>query len=226
ATAAEVDSVRIFIAQSKLLDKNDPKKSILLYNASQKARKISNDSVKCKYFTKISFQLTNTTDTTQFRTLNREAFRLAERIKDSSCLSNLHWDLGDFFNNYAIRDSAFYHYSKAEKLFSALGENATSGKILRSMAWAQNSIGDYTGSDITAIRAIEKLKPLNNFVELRKCYSLLGDNAKLLNEYDRSLEYYNESLNYLRKTKGNSLRELSIKNGVGLVYQKKGEHDK
>mgnify|MGYP000076199488 CR=1 FL=1 len=226
ATSPNIDSVQIVLNKSNSLEKGDPKKSQLLHIASQKVRKIPNDTLKCKYFTEISLQLTYTNDTTQFRTLNREALRLAERIKDSSSISYLHWDLGDYFKKTAVSDSAFYHFNKAEKIFTAIGDNASSGIVLCSMAWAQNSIGDYTGSDITAIRAVEKLKPLARFDELSRCYSLLGDNAKLLNEYDRSLEYYNESLNYLRMAEENPLNELGIKNGFGLVYQKKGEHEK
>ena len=225
-TTTEEDSIRIWVDQSKVISKDNPKKSFLLNTASQKALLVSNDSLRCKYLSEISFQLLSSNDSLQFKTINRKALRLAESIKDSVCLSMLHWDLGDFFQNIAVRDSAYYHLAKAEAIYASLGNVENSGKLLYSMAKVQSLVGDFTGSNSTVIKAIQKLKPLESYRQLYYCYNLLADNAKLLNEYESSIAYYDETLQYLRKADMGSIQEQSLKNNIGLVYQKQGKHEK
>ncbi len=224
--AVKKDSVRIWIAQSKLKEVQEQAKSYLLNKAYNKTQKIENDSIKCNYFTELSFLLRKSNDSKLFQKINSEGLKLSKLLKDSICRSSLHWDLGDFYKNRAIRDSAFYHYNEANKIYTRLGDDFSSGRVLSAMARVQNEIGEYTGSEITTIKAIEKLKPLKQYKLLMNCYSNLGDVTKWLNEYDRSLEYYEESLVYLRKANMGALRELSYKNDLGLVYQKMGQHKK
>lgn len=226
AKSSELDSVRIWIAESKEKDVNVDGKLKLLQKAFNSAKTASTDSLECKYLTEISFSLTFLKDSLLFRQVNGEGLQLAKSIKDSMCLSSLHWDAGDFFKKNAVQDSAYYHYVEAEKIFTKLNDNFSSGSLLYLMARVQNNIGDYTGSEITTIKAIEKLKPLNKYRQLASCYDNLGDVTKLLNESDRSLEYYEQSLAYIKKADLGPLREQTYKNNIGLVYQQMGQYTK
>lgn len=225
-STTQIDSIDIWIAQSKGAEINALHKSNLLNKAYSGVNSISNDSLKCIYYSKLSYLLGRSEDSMLFQKVNSEGLRLSKKIKDSICLSSLNWDLADFFRTNAVQDSAYYHYVETEKIFTSLGDEFSSGQVLFRMARVQNSIGDYTGSEITTIRAIEKLKPLNKYRQLASCYDNLGDVAKLLNDFDRSLDYYNQSLVYLQKADLGPIREQTYKNNIGLVYQKMGQHQK
>lgn len=222
--STHTDSVQILLTAAKAKAISQEVKTSLLAKAYLKTKTLGSDSLKSKYFAKISFLYSRSNDSSRFRRINSEAMRASKKIKDSSALAYLHWDMADFYRyNAQKKDSAFYQLGRAEKIFNAIGNDTLSGDVLRRMAWIQNLIGDYIGSDITVTKAIKKLKPLNRFEDLRKCYFLMGDNAKLLNDFDKSLEYYNDALMYLRKNKPDPVKEASIKNSFGLVYQEKGD---
>lgn len=225
-SSTQIDSIRIWITQSQQKTIDNDSQSFLINKAYQGASAITNDSLKLKYFSELSTQLRNSEDSILFRKVNTAALQLSTTLKDSISLFYLHWDLGDFFKNRVVPDSAYYHYIEAEKGFSKLGEDFSSGGVLYMQAIVQNEIGDYTASEITTIRAIEKLKPLNKYRQLALCYDNLGDVTKLLNDYDRALDYYNKSLAYIQKADLGSLNVQSNKNNVALVYQKMGQHQK
>lgn len=225
--SSQTDSIKIWLTAADKDQISKTTMAVLSEKAYVQTKKLTNDTLKNKYLARLSILNIMSDESSKFRQINREAMLSAFKLKDSSGLANLHWDLGYFFDKKAIqRDSAFYHYNESEKIFSALGDKKSCGKILLQKAWLQNLTGDYTGSNITAIRAAKKLKSLNSYESLRNCYTLLGDNAKLLNEYEKSLEFYDESLNYLRKESPDPLKEIKLKNSFGLVYQKKGDHQK
>ncbi len=226
-TITKKDSVRLLIRQSKARGISKPFKTSKLNQAYEQASAVNNDSLKCKYYSEISLALSSSSiDSALFRKVNNAAIRLSEQTKDSVCLSNLHWDLGDFMNTNLVRDSAYYHYSLAEKLFSAIKDEASAGGVLISIARLQNSIGDYTGGEITAIKGLEKLKPLKKYRQIYECYNTLADISKLLQEYDRALEYYDEALSYMNKAGMKHNRKQRKKNDIALVYQKMGQHQK
>ena len=79
-------------------------------------------------------------------------------------------------------DSAYYHYAGAQKMYNALGDGYTSGRMLYNMAVVQSDVYDYTESEITAIKAIELLKPFNKYQQLYNCYNLLATVASGLQE--------------------------------------------
>lgn len=223
---AKTDSIQIWLDQSKVHNTPFEIKSYLLGKALEKASLLSNDSLKGKYFTQLSFQYLEFKDSINFRKVNHKAIQFNQKVKNSSALGEVHWDLAAFFNRYNIHDSAYYHYRKAQQTFEAMDNQLQSGQVLRRMAKVQSEIGDYTSSEATVIKAIEQLKPLNQYEELARCYDLLADNAKLLDEPKRALSHYDESLRYLEKAKVPPLKILTTKYNIALVYQKQGQHDK
>src|SRR5690606_15969710 len=117
-----------------------------------------------------------------------------------------------------------YHYSKAQKIYSALNNKFYSGRMLYNMALVQSDIKDYTGSEISTIKAIELLKPLNKYEQLYNCYNNLGVLSNALEEYDRALTYHQEALGYLKKVKEKDNLEQATENNIGVVYEGLGQH--
>ena len=174
------DSIEFLLNEVKADSVSEKEKSVLLEKAYGQAQKLTNDSLKNKYLKKLSFILRRNHDSSLFRRINKEAIHTSNKTNDSSSLAVAYWDLADFYRYRTVhRDSAYYQYGKAEKIYSNLGDEKNFGLVLISKAWVQNLIGDYTGSDLTITKAIKKLKPLNDFENLKRCYTLMGDNAKL-----------------------------------------------
>ena len=222
----QIDSIQLLLNKANQNYIPLSSKKQLLKNLRSKISTTDNNIQKSKYVTQLALILSKTTDSIGFRKTSSEAIALALQTKDSSNLAKAYENLGAFYEKHSIQDSAYFQYAKCEKILKALNEQERLGVLLIKMAIIQSNIGDYTGGEITAIKALEKLKPLDNYVELYRCYNVLADLARLLNEYDRAIGYYDNVLITLKKAELGSLREQSYKNNVGLVYQKKGDHKK
>ncbi len=225
-TATTIDSVQIWIQKSKAKGLKKEASRSFLEKALQRTKTLPNDTIKSNYYAKLSYPFLRTNDSAAFRAVNTAGRKLAKKVKDSTSLAEMHWDLSDFFNRNAVQDSSYYHYGEAEKIFDALGNDYSSGRMLYNMALVQSKIKDYTGSEISTIKAIEKFKPLNKYKNLYRCYNLLGIVTNSLKEYERGLEYYDEALVYLRMSGANDLIELGLKNNIGMVYKEQGQHQK
>lgn len=217
-----LDSIQYYLSQAN----NNPDSRGHLNKAYSFALRTTNDSLKSKYFSRLSYYSLSEGDSAQFRKSNKMALLFSEKIQDSITLANNHWDLASFLGDYAVEDSAYYHYSEAEKIFRALGDSFYSARMLYNMATIQSAVKDYIGSEINTIRAIELFKPLNKYENLYLCYNNLGSVTNALREYDRALEYYGEAKRYLNKLDPESDLKLSIYNNEGIVYQEMGQYDK
>lgn len=186
---------------------------------------LENDSLKTKVYSKLSLAYLMLNDSSNFRKTNSKTTELAIAVRDSLSLAEANWDLAEFYKMKAVSDSAYYHYSKAQEIFQFLERNSESATMLNNMAIVQAGIKDYTGSEITTIKAIEISQPLNDYQQLFNSYNNLGSVTKELKEYERALEYYNEALGFQKRLKEKNNLDLDIKNNIGVVYQEQGNFE-
>ncbi|HET8737500.1 MAG TPA: tetratricopeptide repeat protein, partial [Pricia sp.] len=220
----EIDSVYSLIALGRDMDLNPRERNSYLEKAWALADTIENDSLKTKVFSRLSLAYLRLPDSLKFRKTNRETRELALKADDSIVLAEAHWDLAEFYKNESVADSSYYHFSQAKNLYEALDMENETGTMLNNMAIVQEDIKDYTGSEITTIQAIEILKPLKNYVQLFHSYNNQGAVTANLKEYERSLEYYQEALEYQEKIPFENNLDLYIKNNIGVVYQERGQY--
>jgi signal transduction histidine kinase len=225
-TSVQNDSIDFLLDKKNSTSEENYKNN--LSRAFDLALKENKDSLKSKQFSKISYYYSILGDSLQFRLSNKIALTLSEKIKDSNSLANNHWDLAFFLEDNAVEDSAYYHFSRAEKIFKALKNDYNAARVLYNMALVQANVKDYTGSEITTIQAIELFKPLNKTYNLFSCYNNLGSVTNALKEYDKALEYYEKALQFLNMSKEDKSNLLQYKtfNNIGVVYQEKGHHNK
>ncbi|PCJ94075.1 MAG: hypothetical protein COA50_13035 [Flavobacteriaceae bacterium] len=220
-----IDSVFLLIKDGRNTSFTVLKRNNALKKAHEKADASTNDSLKTKYFSRLSLAYFRLNDSTLFRDTNKTTMELAQNNKDSIVLAEAHWDLADFFRNNVVQDSAYYHFYEAQKLYDELNNQAYSARMLYNMAIVQNDVRDYTGSEINLIRAIELLKPINYYNRLYSCYNALGNIATSLKEYDKALEYHQKASEYLNLL--DSQDDLPMtQNNIGRVYQEQGKHKK
>ena len=209
-------------SRNKKLKKS--KREFYLHKAYKESLRESNDSLRTTYLTKVSFTYYGyLKDSLMFRKINKQAIELSIQINDSLNLANNYWDLGNFFRNSSIKDSAYYSYVKAQKIFEALTSDGFAGKLLLNMALIQTDYKDYTGSEVTTIRALNLLQPLKEYEPIYRCYNNLGIIFNELGEYDQALFYHNKAMEYLSLIDDdNSLMENTL-NNIGVVHQNKGD---
>jgi len=215
------DSVLFYINESKNNSLTYAQKRRLVGKGLNYAYKVKNDSLRSKQLSMLSYTYYQLGDSILFRKTNADARLLAKKIKDSVVLAEAYWDLGTFFQINSIRDSAYYSFSQAQKIYEGNGNHFLSGRMFINMANQQEAIKDYVGSEANIILAIERLRPLNRFKYLYICYNNLGVVAKDLGEYDKALDYYNDALFYAEKMDAKEAAIIGILMNSGMVYQGK-----
>jgi len=225
ATRQENDSIIynwIDSSRNKKLKKS--KREFYLRKAYNESLKVSNDSLRSTYLTKVSFTYyVYLKDSLMFRKINKQAIDLSLQINDSVNLANNYWDLGEFYSDYKINDSSFYSYSKAQKVFELLNNAKSSGIMLQNMAIIQKDLKDYTGSEITTIKALSVLKPLKEYEPIYRCYNNLGIVFNELEEYELALYYYQKALEYEGLIKWKNIFRENTLNNIGVVYKNKDD---
>ncbi|QCX00232.1 tetratricopeptide repeat protein [Aggregatimonas sangjinii] len=177
-----------------------------------------NDSLKANYASDLSLKFLMKKDSINFKKANKLALFSAQKIKDSSKIAAAHWDAGDFFRDYNVADSAYFHYNAAHKIYKELNKDYNSGRMLYNMSLALTTIKDYTTAETYAIEAIKIFKPLKKHDKLYSCYNHLGIVSNNLKEYQKALEYHQKALEFLKKADYNSVDEARSKNNIGSVY--------
>ena len=135
------------------------------------------------------------------------------------------------FGNYYLQnqqtDSAFYYYTKSEKIYIRIKDDEGISTILSKKGLIQYNAGDYLGADLSFSKALVVIKKLN---DNQKKYSILiqlGLNANQLKEYYKSIDYFNEALDIVIKNKLQSNYEESVcLSNIGLIYQNLKDHSK
>ncbi|MFH6604159.1 ATP-binding protein [Maribacter algicola] len=218
------DSVLIWIENSLDNQKSNSERLTLLKRAREAATGKSDDTVKLKYFSRIQWSFLMLDDSVEFRKSNKMAKSIGISIGDSANVARRTWDLAYFFEKKGIKDSAYYHYAQAQKIFASLNDQLNAAKFLFFMANIQQSVKDYVGGEANTIKAIELLKPLDANEDLYSCYNLLGVIAKDLKEFDRALDYYNTANYYLQKLENKKTFEAFENNNLGVVYMEMGDY--
>ncbi len=130
STAVENDSILILIEQGKNSTIPIEERALLLEKAHTAASNSTNDTLKPKYFSQLSLAYLNLKDSLLFRTTNSESIVYAKIVNDHKTHAEAHWDLGTFFRNNVLQDSAYYNYREAHLLYDVLGDNLFSGRML------------------------------------------------------------------------------------------------
>ncbi len=218
---AEIDSLIVVSNSSSLSHENRIK---TLSQAHGLLKKLEEDSLKLQLLSKLSYYSFDTHDKKLFKEINKETIQLAAKTKDSTVLAEAHWDRGVYYRENLVKDSAYYNFSEAQKIYEAKGNYYYSGRMFFNMAVEQSDIRDYVGSEASTIAAIERLKPLNKHKELYRCYNNLAIISAAIGEYERALKYYDEAVTYLQKTDNPDIYMTSYLNNRAIAYLDMGNY--
>jgi signal transduction histidine kinase len=156
---------------------------------------------------------------------------MSTKAKDTLSIAKSFYYMGDCYET-SKRDSAYYYYQKAEKLYRLVGNYEKVAKMIFNKAYMLYFEGNYLESEIMMSDALQLLKKSNDTELLYTSYTLLGSNFEKLEEYDSALKYYLLAKrilpDLLKKnadlTKINNYKITSVIN-IATIYGKKEQYD-
>ena len=185
---------------------------------------IQNDSIKKHKLLKISSQAYKLKDLFFFKLTNDEAYVLSKILKDTLSIAKTHWNNGLYYSKKEALDSSFYHYHQANNYYKLIKHENNYGKMLYGMAIIQSKLKDFIGSETNIFKAISIFKETKNYKSIFKCYSLLGNIYKEIDDYKISIEHFEKSFEYLGKVKNKKTYKEGVYNNIALNYQKQGKY--
>ncbi|WP_159025589.1 sensor histidine kinase [Aquimarina sp. Aq78] len=193
---------------------------------------LTDDTFKVEKIHEISFQYYALKDYDNYRDMNEKALKLSGKINDSLNMARSYAYLGIHYRNNKL-DIAFKNFHEAEKIYASLGGNINKkeiafdhGKVLIDIALIQQKTKDYSESEATTIKAIEKFELVESKRYLPLCYTNLGILAKYLERYDQAIEYHLKAIEYTKGTNREVSRTLTSFNNIGTVYKSQQKYDK
>lgn len=211
------------IEKYNTLKNNIVKNPSLKESVMREINLVSNDSVKQELVFDIAYEFYKRKDSANFRFWNKSSYIMSIKLEDTAGIAEAEWDLGNFFyrNNYL--DSSYVYYNRAFRNYEKVGDDFQAGRMLLNLGTIQKNIKDYVGSEVTIIRAIAKLKPLQKNAQLYSAYNSLGIVYNELEKYSESLKYHRKALDYEKDLNDPILRASSF-NNIGVVERNRGRH--
>jgi signal transduction histidine kinase len=164
--------------------------------------------------------------------VSRKALHLARKANDTADIARAFYYIGDTFE-IAQKDSAYFYYREAEKIFRIVNDRERIAKMLFNKAYILFFEGNYVESEIELSKALQLLIKTNKHDLLYSSYTLMGANMEKLEEYDDAIKYYNLAQNIiaeLEKNNENFDNEYNYKIAAALnisnVYEQQGQYAK
>ena len=208
-------------------------KERILDSTYQYLSKRRNDSINRNYYFKIASKYYSIDKYDKFLKVVEKVNELAIKDKDTVHLAKSLYFFGDYYEEKSQLDSAFSYYSQSEKLYKLINDTLNTGKTTLYKAGILLDAGIFTESEIKAVTALRLLSKTNDTRLVYECYNNIAISLKELNNFKKSLEYFDLALNQLDQLeKENYPKEKTIKsriacyNNIGRVYQKMKNYQK
>lgn len=155
-------------------------------------------------------------------------FSCSENRKDNTLTTNYnspksipaqkYSEKGDYYNEIKAFDSAYYYYNESQKWCEPETENDLIVYNSLQMARAQQTFGDYLGSEEKLTEAEKYLKKIED-PELKDQYTtylntLYGVSSKEMFRYQDALIYYEKA----KKTTEDTLGKMAVDNNIANLY--------
>lgn len=160
---------------------------------------------------------------TSFKVLN-----LSMQVNDTIRVAKASYFVGDCYEN-SKKDSAYFYYLKAEKIYYTLNDDENVARMLFNKAHVLFYDGNYIECEIEVSKALQYLKESGNHKLLYSCYTLMGNCLEKSVNYGEALRYHNLALREIKKMKikddVNNYHVISIINICNL-YDLQGQYSK
>lgn len=191
-----------------------------------------NDSITRNFHFQLADEFYRLNDFQTSRYISEKAYKLSEEANDSVATAKAFYYIGDCYEPIK-KDSAFYYYLQAEKIYRRLKDSENVGRMLLYKGGILYSEGNYIESEIEASKSLQLLNKSGNYKLTYSAYNILANSLQGLNDFNGALKYHELALKEYDKLK---LKETDPKvilgyyiptlNNIGYMYDKIGEHQK
>ena len=185
----ELGSRETLFDTKEYYNKESFEKKIYLDSLNKLSNKIINDSTNRNFLFELSTQYYYLNQFQKSLEVNKKNLIFSIEARDSLGIAMSYYYIGDCYE-INKKDSAYYYYQKAEKLYRLLTKNELVGKMLFNKAYILFFEGNYIESEIMISNSLKLLNKSNDKQLIFSCYNLIGINFEKLEEYEESLKYY------------------------------------
>ena len=219
--------VKIFLKNYDLLSSKDNYKEKTLDTISFYLLKQENDSINRNLLFKVANKYYELNKYDKYLKLTKKVKEFALKQQDTFHMAKSLYFLGEYYEEKAQLDSSFSYYSQSEKLYRNLKDTLNSGRTALYKAGILFDSGNFTESEIGAIKALKLLSKTNNTRLVYESFNLLALSLKELNNFEESLKYFDLALNQLQRLENEDYPKeklvksrISCFNNIGRVFEK------
>lgn len=187
-----------------------------------------NDSLVRESLDKVNYLFLKTENFLKFNSVIEIYQKKVFEKRDSLGIAKFHKYKGLYFHFLKIKDSAYFHYSKAEVFFQSLNNKYEVAKILLNKSYIQNDYNDYLGAELSAKKAYFFFREKKLFDLEYSSLIILGNVYQSIGNDDDALKSYKEAMTLLNisdVTKVN-IKKSNCLNNIGNLYREKKDYKK
>lgn len=160
--------------------------------------------------------------------VNKYLLQNSLATKDTTTIALSFFYSGERCYNNDVLDSAFYFYSKAEKLLVNNYSSKIRPTIFLNKSTIQLNINDFSGAEYYASKALKSYRMDNDYLGQYDSYTNLGIASFGKENFIKAIEYHRKALDISIKNDINKdffLKEIS-RNNIGNCYQNNEDYSK
>ncbi|TRX31237.1 ATP-binding protein [Flavobacterium sp. ZT3R18] len=212
------------------LEKN--KKENYLDSIGDLLKSKENDSIVREIYLKVATEYYYIDNLEKSLSFSLKALQLSKQAKDSVRIPKALYYVGDCYRS-TKKDSAYFYYLQAEKLYYKIHDYDNMGRMLFNKAYVLFYDGNYVECEVEISKALLYLKNSTNHRLIYSCNTLMGNCLEKLVNYDEALRYHKLALSGLEKIKSNGKDRNEIDNynlisviNICNLYDLKEEYSK
>lgn len=156
-----------------------------------------------------------------YKSASNILLKKALESNDTINIAKSYRSLGNYYNQKQTFDSAFYFFSKSEKIYKELNDYDGYSTILLKKGIIQYVCNDFSGADLSLSNAYILAKRTNDKLKLYGILNQLGLVSNKLAEYDKGINYLNQAIKIVRdnKLEDNQHKESICLSNIGYIKQ-------
>lgn len=182
------------------LNSNQQKK--YLDALSLKIDSLQNDSLTRNDYLKIAVSYYYLNEYKSSYITSKKVLNLSKSVNDSIVMAKAYYYLGDTFE-LTQRDSAYYYYLKAEKIYELLNDADNTAGMKFNKAYTLFYSGNYSECEVEVSKALHLLQSSKKFELKYNCLTLLANCLEKLEDYKEAFEYHKKALAEIQILKKN-----------------------
>lgn len=201
------------------------------YKLTQKVHKIlenySNSQKGREYFFKLAGRYYNIEQYKDYYDVSKHVYKMSVEAHDTANIARGLNYIGDYFYEKFVTDSAYYYYSKSEKVYDKIKDDEGSTTVKFAKARILFFEKDFAGSETVVVGILKNAIQEKNYRLVYECYLTLGNILDGVSNFLESEKYYNKAFkttDFLKEEPQYQLLRGQIYNYLGILYTKKGDY--